>query len=50
MEGSAGLKDGIHVGTDLVTPTNVANHIVIRDGEITIAGGAAQSKANSAPS
>jgi hypothetical protein len=49
MEGSAGLKDGIHVGTDLVTLTNVANHIVIRDGEITIAGGAAQSKANSGP-
>ncbi len=37
----------IVAGVDLVTPTNVANHIVIRDAEITMAPGASQSYTSS---
>ncbi len=43
MEGSVSSKEGIRAGTDLATPTNLANHIVIRDAEITMLGGTAQS-------
>jgi hypothetical protein len=43
MEGNVSAKIGIEAGTDLDTPTNLANHIVIRDAEITMLGGTAQS-------
>lgn len=43
MEGNVSAKEGIEAGTDLQTPTNLANHIVIRDAEITMLGGTAQS-------
>jgi hypothetical protein len=44
MEGTALSKEGIEAGTDLATPTNLANHIVIRDAEITMLPGASQSR------
>ncbi len=43
MEGTVAAKEGISASTDLATPTNLANHIVIRDVEITMLGGTAQS-------
>ena len=43
MEGTVFAKEGIEAGTDIATPTNLANHIVIRDAEITILGGKSQS-------
>src|ERR1035437_3714947 len=39
MEGRVASHEGIEAGSDLTTPTNLANHIVIRDAEIAIMGG-----------
>jgi hypothetical protein len=43
MEGTVYNHEGIEAGIDLATPTNLANHIVIRDAEITMLGGKSQS-------
>lgn len=40
-------KFAVHAGIDLVTPANYTNHIVLRNVEMTVAPGAAQSKASS---
>src|ERR1035437_1143790 len=43
LEGGIQTKVGIYAGPDLATPTNLANHIVIRDGEIGVLAGASPS-------
>jgi hypothetical protein len=43
LEGGINTKVGIYAGADIATPTNLANHIVIRDGEIAVLGGASPS-------
>jgi hypothetical protein len=43
MEGNVAAHEGIEASTDLVTPTNLANHVLIADAEITMLGGVSQS-------
>jgi len=43
---TAAGRNGIYAGGDLATPTNWANHVVLRDVEITMAPGADQSASN----
>jgi Divergent InlB B-repeat domain len=47
VAGMAIGRNGIHQGADPVTPANWTNHIVLRNVEITLAPGAAQSAAGS---
>src|ERR1035437_4697640 len=42
-EGNTYYREGIFGGADLATPTNLANHILIEDGEITMLGGTSPS-------
>src|ERR1035437_2919634 len=43
LEGNTYYREGIFGGADLATPTNLANHILIEDGEITMLGGTSPS-------
>jgi hypothetical protein len=43
LEGNTSYHEGIFGGADLATPTNLANHILIEDGEITMLGGTSPS-------
>jgi hypothetical protein len=43
MEGTTFVTEGLYFGTDLITPTNLANHIVLRDAEVTMLGGTSPS-------
>lgn len=43
MEGTTFVKEALYAGADLATPTNLVNHILVEDGEVTMLGGTSPS-------